>query len=139
VQTRAAMPLQQFGKVQLVNRSFASLQTRQLGYVIVNTDDVVADLSKASGGDKTNISRSDNSYFHAQPSPKSNEIAEVLCQLDSGGAKTWFGKLYEQFQNRCERLPARDLERLSAGRRRKVCNILHTSDPFGTNATLPMS
>jgi hypothetical protein len=46
-----------------VNERVTGLESGDLALIIVDTDDVVADFSKADGSDQTDVSRPDNGNF----------------------------------------------------------------------------
>jgi hypothetical protein len=55
MQAVAAMALQKFRKEFFMNWALASLQFRQLGFVVINQYDFVPKLGKAGSGDEPNV------------------------------------------------------------------------------------
>ena len=58
------MPRQQFRQMFFMDGNFAGLQSRKFLLVVINANDVVPKLGKASRRNKPNIARSDNRNFH---------------------------------------------------------------------------
>ncbi len=50
-----AIPLQKFGKILLMNGNLTLSQPAYLGFIIIYADDLMSDLRKARGGDKSDI------------------------------------------------------------------------------------
>ena len=58
-----AVLLKELGKIVLVDEGVPALESGDFAFVVVDTDDVVADLGEADGSNQTDISRSDDGDF----------------------------------------------------------------------------
>jgi hypothetical protein len=63
----ATVPLQQFGKKIFVDRHFAAIQRSEFILIVIDDNDVVAEVGKAGPCDQSNVSRTDNCNLHHPP------------------------------------------------------------------------
>ena len=80
----------QFVKAGLENRDFAALQGRDLGGILVDAGNMVAEIRKTRAGDKPNVSGSDDRYSHhesilqARPWRRIGLLADALWFPNDG-------------------------------------------------------
>ena len=61
---RGDIAVDEFFQAGFINRNAAGLQRFDLGCVIVDANDVVADVGKACAGDKTDVTGADDGNIH---------------------------------------------------------------------------
>jgi len=59
------MPPEKFGKKLLVDGNYATLQQVQLLLVIIDQDDLMSEIRKASTRNQPHVPRTDNGYLHS--------------------------------------------------------------------------